>query len=314
MTPGRVECYSLGTSHECLPVLKLQLGSRLRSITVFIVSRAAPRHEKWNQHRNDSHLPNRRTKDSDEPRGSSEQRASQRPSPSQTPSKKTNPRQEETAAAQASCEGGDPRRKRTTRGGAIARRENGRGRGGDSSEEKALPPQAQGGAASQITAARTATTPRRRQPRRTPPPRKLVEGPAAEQGGGQNSARQADPRAFQRHGILRAHAGRSARPARRRPPRSSGLSPRRLDGRGLMGQARTGTGKTAAFAIPLLERLADRPRQRDPRQQSAYQRASWPFQVRDEFAKLIAEAETQRRGGLRRQTDPRPDRTPPPRG
>ena len=36
--------------------------------------------------------------------------------------------------------------------------------------------------------------------------------------------------------------------------------PKALDGRDLCGIAQTGTGKTAAFALPLLQRLADRPR------------------------------------------------------
>ncbi len=38
-------------------------------------------------------------------------------------------------------------------------------------------------------------------------------------------------------------------------PVQAGLIPRALDGADVMGQARTGTGKTAAFAIPILERL-----------------------------------------------------------
>ncbi len=38
-------------------------------------------------------------------------------------------------------------------------------------------------------------------------------------------------------------------------PIQAGLIPRALEGADLMGQARTGTGKTAAFAIPILERI-----------------------------------------------------------
>jgi ATP-dependent RNA helicase DeaD len=37
-----------------------------------------------------------------------------------------------------------------------------------------------------------------------------------------------------------------------------------LTGRDLLGQAATGTGKTAAFALPILEHLADRPRSNEP--------------------------------------------------
>ena len=46
-------------------------------------------------------------------------------------------------------------------------------------------------------------------------------------------------------------------------PIQAGLIPRALPGVDLMGQARTGTGKTAAFAIPILERL--KPAQEGPR-------------------------------------------------
>ena len=41
-------------------------------------------------------------------------------------------------------------------------------------------------------------------------------------------------------------------------PIQAGLIPRVLEGVDVVGQARTGTGKTAAFAIPILERLAPR--------------------------------------------------------
>src|SRR3954451_19524352 len=37
-----------------------------------------------------------------------------------------------------------------------------------------------------------------------------------------------------------------------------------LEGRDLLGQAATGTGKTAAFALPLLQRLPDGRRSKDP--------------------------------------------------
>ena len=40
-------------------------------------------------------------------------------------------------------------------------------------------------------------------------------------------------------------------------PVQSGVIPKALEGLDVIGQARTGTGKTAAFAIPVLEQLAD---------------------------------------------------------
>ena len=70
-------------------------------------------------------------------------------------------------------------------------------------------------------------------------------------------------------------------------PVQAGLIPKALEGRDLMGQAQTGTGKTAAFAIPLLEKLTDKPRQRDPSALVLVPTRELAVQVRDEFAKLI---------------------------
>ena len=39
-------------------------------------------------------------------------------------------------------------------------------------------------------------------------------------------------------------------------PVQAGIIPGALDGQDLIGQAQTGTGKTAAFAIPILEQLS----------------------------------------------------------
>jgi ATP-dependent RNA helicase DeaD len=74
-------------------------------------------------------------------------------------------------------------------------------------------------------------------------------------------------------------------------PVQAGLIPSALKGDDLMGQARTGTGKTAAFAIPILERLDSQ----EPEERSELPRAivlaptrELAVQVRDEFAKLAA--------------------------
>jgi ATP-dependent RNA helicase RhlE len=48
-------------------------------------------------------------------------------------------------------------------------------------------------------------------------------------------------------------------------PIQSAAIPRVLDGRDLIGIAQTGTGKTAAFVLPLLERIMARPQSRFPR-------------------------------------------------
>src|SRR5689334_19292180 len=64
----------------------------------------------------------------------------------------------------------------------------------------------------------------------------------------------------------------------------AGLIPRALVGVDVLGQARTGTGKTAAFAIPVIERL-----QRDHRGPQALvlvPTRELAVQVREEFVKL----------------------------
>ena len=53
-------------------------------------------------------------------------------------------------------------------------------------------------------------------------------------------------------------------------------------GRDLVGQAQTGTGKTAAFALPLLERLADWAEDR-PRRWSSRPTRELAMQVADSF-------------------------------
>jgi len=71
----------------------------------------------------------------------------------------------------------------------------------------------------------------------------------------------------------------------------AGLIPRALKGEDLMGQAQTGTGKTAAFAIPILERL-ESPERAElrglPQALVLTPTRELAVQVRDEFAKLAA--------------------------
>ncbi len=71
-------------------------------------------------------------------------------------------------------------------------------------------------------------------------------------------------------------------------PIQAGLIPKALKGIDLMGQAQTGTGKTAAFCIPILERLE--PREQTPGTQAIIllPTRELAVQVRDECAKLSA--------------------------
>lgn len=68
-------------------------------------------------------------------------------------------------------------------------------------------------------------------------------------------------------------------------PVQAGLIPKALQGVDLLGQARTGTGKTAAFAIPILERLATE-RRSGPQALILVPTRELAVQVRDEIAKL----------------------------
>ncbi|MCE9545595.1 MAG: DEAD/DEAH box helicase [Planctomycetia bacterium] len=68
-------------------------------------------------------------------------------------------------------------------------------------------------------------------------------------------------------------------------PVQAGLIPRALAGVDVMGQARTGTGKTAAFAIPILERLALDSRL-GPQALVMVPTRELAVQVRGEFVKL----------------------------
>ena len=70
-------------------------------------------------------------------------------------------------------------------------------------------------------------------------------------------------------------------------PVQAGLIPRAILGGDVLGQARTGTGKTASFVIPILERFAKHPQGRgSPRAMVLVPTRELAVQVRDEFEKL----------------------------
>lgn len=76
-------------------------------------------------------------------------------------------------------------------------------------------------------------------------------------------------------------------------PIQAGLIPEALKGNDLMGQAQTGTGKTAAFAIPLLERVDFDTEHRGPQALVLVPTRELAVQVRDECAKLAETGEIQ---------------------
>lgn len=69
-------------------------------------------------------------------------------------------------------------------------------------------------------------------------------------------------------------------------PVQAGIIPYALTGKDVMGQARTGTGKTAAFAIPILESLNVSRKGRKPRALVLVPTRELAVQVRDEIIKL----------------------------
>jgi ATP-dependent RNA helicase DeaD len=69
-------------------------------------------------------------------------------------------------------------------------------------------------------------------------------------------------------------------------PVQAGIIPRALEGGDVLGQARTGTGKTAAFAIPILERLKHGRKGAPPQALVLVPTRELAVQVRDEFEKL----------------------------
>ncbi len=69
-------------------------------------------------------------------------------------------------------------------------------------------------------------------------------------------------------------------------PVQTGIIPRALEGGDVLGQARTGTGKTAAFAIPIIELIKHGGRSTPPRALVLVPTRELAVQVRDEFEKL----------------------------
>jgi ATP-dependent RNA helicase DeaD len=69
-------------------------------------------------------------------------------------------------------------------------------------------------------------------------------------------------------------------------PIQAGLIPLALEGIDVVGQARTGTGKTAAFAIPILERIRPRRESKGPQALILVPTRELAVQVRGEVAKL----------------------------
>jgi ATP-dependent RNA helicase DeaD len=69
-------------------------------------------------------------------------------------------------------------------------------------------------------------------------------------------------------------------------PVQAGLIPRALAGGDVLGQARTGTGKTCAFVLPILERMVEPGRGGGPRALVLVPTRELAVQVKDEFDKL----------------------------
>jgi ATP-dependent RNA helicase DeaD len=69
-------------------------------------------------------------------------------------------------------------------------------------------------------------------------------------------------------------------------PVQAGLIPRALAGVDVLGQARTGTGKTASFVLPILERMHHQGRGGGPRALVLVPTRELAVQVKDEFEKL----------------------------
>ena len=87
-----------------------------------------------------------------------------------------------------------------------------------------------------------------------------------------------------------------------------GIIPHALKGVDVLGQARTGTGKTAAFAIPIIELIKQGGKTRRPQALVLVPTRELAVQVREEFDKLAHGHASHQRAHLWRQADSRPDR------
>jgi ATP-dependent RNA helicase DeaD len=92
---------------------------------------------------------------------------------------------------------------------------------------------------------------------------------------------------FQVLGLAPATLAAVARAGYETPtPVQAGLIPRAIAGVDVLGQARTGTGKTAAFVLPILERMLQPGRAGGPRALVLVPTRELAVQVKDEFEKL----------------------------
>jgi len=96
------------------------------------------------------------------------------------------------------------------------------------------------------------------------------------------------PKGFDSLGLSKATQAAVDRAGYTEPtPVQAGLIPRAITGIDVLGQARTGTGKTASFVLPILERLtAEVPRGNGPRALVLVPTRELAVQVKDEFEKL----------------------------
>src|SRR5437868_12112689 len=69
-------------------------------------------------------------------------------------------------------------------------------------------------------------------------------------------------------------------------PVQAGLIPRAMAGIDVLGQARTGTGKTASFVIPILEKLKPHRKEKGPQALVMVPTRELAVQVREEVLKL----------------------------
>ena len=110
-------------------------------------------------------------------------------------------------------------------------------------------------------------------------------GAPAEPACGASAPRAAD--SFQNLGLSAATLAAVDRAGYTTPtPVQAGLIPRAIAGVDVLGQARTGTGKTASFVLPILERMLQPGRAGGPRALVLVPTRELAVQVKDEFEKL----------------------------